>query len=416
MNLKVHLLLTMRKFFVFLTLLVVSLVSIVAVIIVGFYLFDSPPQSFLDGMAGMMGGTPTSSNLDPALIVIFVILIVVIGVGISGMVYFLVLPEIKKSDSVKKTPVEPLHKHAPDFQSNVKPYESVVSSLTKDEHRVLDVLVANDGKCPLEYLGKESGLTSVKTHRIVAKLAQKGIVLVGKSESKNEVQLTNWLHVTTGYHDLDALLRGGIPQGYSVMLVSSYSDERQLLIKRYLEAGIQNNQVTFYVTVDPGNLKTLAEQAPFGFYLFLCNAKADVIVKDLPNVFKLKGVGNLTDINIALAKAFRLASNSSLGPKRACIEIISDVLLEHHSVVTRKWLSELIPELRKNGFTTLAIVNPKMHSSEDLEAVMGVFEGEIRVNESETDRGLEKTIRVRKLYNQQYSDYEIPISKDKIGP
>ena len=353
--------------------------------------------------------SPPPTN-DQTFLIALVIASAVIIVVVIILLFFIFFKrqQAKISDSFKKTPNESLHKHIPDFQSNIKPYESVVGNLTKDERTVLDVLVANDGKCPLENLGKETGLSNIKIHRIVANLA-----LVGKSENKNEVQLTNWLRVTTGYGDLDRLLLGGIPQGYAVMLTSAYNDERQLLIKSFLESGIKNNQVTFYVTVDPGTLKSLVEQAPIGFYLFICNARADAIVKDRSNVFKLKGVENLTEIEIALTKAFRLASSSS-GPKRACLEIVSDVLLEHHSVVTRKWLSELMPELRKNGFTTLAIVNPKMHSSEDLEAVLGVFEGEIRINEKETDRNLEKTIKVSKLYNQKYLDYEISISREKL--
>jgi hypothetical protein len=33
---------------------------------------------------------------------------------------------------------------------------------------------------------------------------------------------------------------------------------------------------------------------------------------------------------------------------------------------------------------------------------LGLFEGEIRISKKETDIGLEKTLRVRKLYNQRY--------------
>ena len=401
----------MRKSFIFLIFLVIALVSIIAVIFVGYYLFNTPPQSFLQGM---MGGGTSSSGLNPTLIIIFVVLIIVIFVSIGGLVYFLVLPEIKTSNLVKKTDVEVLHEHPLDSKSTVKPYETVIKDLTKDEQKVLDILVANDGKCSLEYLRKESGLTSVKIHRLVAHLASKGIVLVGKSENKNEVQLTNWLHITTGYDELDNLILGGIPQGYAVMLASSFSDERQLLVKRFLEVGVESEQITFYITSDPGGLKGLAEKAPFDFYLFVCNPRADVIVKNLPNVFKLKGLENLTDIEIALTKAFRLIESTHKGPKRACIEILSDVLLEHHSVVTRKWLSGVIQELRANGFTTLAVVNPQMHSSEELEAITGLFEGDIRITERETNNGIVKLLKVKKMYNQRYLENEIVIVKEKL--
>jgi hypothetical protein len=142
--------------------------------------------------------------------------------------------------------------------------------------------------------------------------------------------------ITTGYEDLDNLLFGGIPENYAVVMTSPSSDERELLIKKFLEAGAKAGQITFYISVEPGNGRALAEKFQSNFYLFVCNPRADIMIKSLPNVFKLKGVESLTDIDIALIKAFRMLDASRSGPRRACIEIISDVLLRHHAVITRK--------------------------------------------------------------------------------
>src|SRR4030042_7194916 len=101
------------------------------------------------------------------------------------------------------------------------------------------------------------------------------------------------------------------------------------------------------------------------------------MVKGLPNIFKLKGVESLTDIDIALLKAFRMLEQAQKGPKRACIGIVSDVLLQHHAVITRKWLRGLLLDLRSRGFTTMAVINPPLHSQEEVQAILGFFEGEI---------------------------------------
>ncbi|NIU39249.1 hypothetical protein GWN65_04575, partial [Candidatus Bathyarchaeota archaeon] len=90
------------------------------------------------------------------------------------------------------------------------------------------------------------------------------------------------------------------------------------------------------------------------------------------------------------------------GPRRACIEIVSDVLLQHHAVTTRRWLTGLIPDLRSKGFTTLAVMNPQMHPSEEVHAILGLFEGEINIYEKESEKGLEKFLKIRKMYNQRY--------------
>ncbi|MCZ2856826.1 MAG: tetratricopeptide repeat protein, partial [Candidatus Bathyarchaeota archaeon] len=135
-------------------------------------------------------------------------------------------------------------------------------------------------------------------------------------------------HVATGYGDLDDLLFGGVPRNYAVILTSPSCDERNLLIRKFLEAGAKKGQVTFHVTTKADGVETLAEEFQSNFYVFICNPQADKILKSVPNVFKLKGVDNLTDVNIALSSAFRRLSKVPEGPRRICLEIISDVLLQ----------------------------------------------------------------------------------------
>jgi KaiC/GvpD/RAD55 family RecA-like ATPase len=222
-------------------------------------------------------------------------------------------------------------------------------------------------------------------------------------------------HITTGCADLDNLLLGGIPENYSVLLTSPSCDERDLLIHRFLEAGARKGEVTFYVTIDASNVKALVEEYQTNFYLFLCNPRADEIIKNLPNVFKLKGVENLTEISIALTSAIRRLDASMAGPRRACIEIISDALLQHHAVSTRRWLMSIIPELRSRGFTTLALMNPQMHPSEEVQAILDLFEGEISVYEKQTRKGLEKFVRIKKMYNQRYLESELILKKERLS-
>jgi serine/threonine protein kinase/tetratricopeptide (TPR) repeat protein len=221
--------------------------------------------------------------------------------------------------------------------------------------------------------------------------------------------------IPTGYEEVDSLLSGGIPENYAVILTSPSCDKKDLLIKKFLETGARKGEVTFYVTIDPSEVKALAEEFQLTFYLVICNPQADRIIESLPNVVKLKGVENLTDINIALTSAFRKLDASLSGPRRVCIEIVSDVLLQHHAVQTRRWLTGLIPELKSKGFTTLAVMNPHMHSPEEVHAILGLFDGEINIYEKETEKGLEKFLRTKKMHNQEYLERE-PITVAYVAP
>jgi len=220
--------------------------------------------------------------------------------------------------------------------------------------------------------------------------------------------------ITTGFAELDGLLLGGIPEKYAVVLSSPSSDERELLIKRFLEGGANAGETTFHITVEAANAKALAEKYPSNFYLFICNPQADAMIRSLPNVFKLKGVENLTEIDIALTKAFRTLSPSVIGGKRVCLEIVSDVLLQHHAVITRKWLSAFLPNLKSKGFTILAVVNPHMHPQEEVQAILGLFEGEMRIFEKETAKGREKVLQILRLHNQKYLESELALTKEKM--
>jgi len=220
--------------------------------------------------------------------------------------------------------------------------------------------------------------------------------------------------VSTGYKDLDSLLLGGIPENYAIILTSPSCDEKDLLIKRFLETGSKKTQMTFHVTIEASGMKTITEENQSSFYLFICNPQADKIIESLPNVFKLKGVENLTDISIALTKAFRRLDTSISGPRRACLEIISDVLLQHRAVRTRRWLTDLITELKSRGFTTLAVMNPQMHSSQEVHAILGLFDGEINIYEKESVKGLEKFLKIKKMYNQRYLESELPLRKERL--
>ena len=236
----------------------------------------------------------------------------------------------------------------------------------------------------------------------VAKLMDFGLAkMLGQPSITQEGALAVPGRIPTGYGEVDSLLLGGIPENSAVILTSPSCHKRDLLIKKFLETGAKKGEVTFYVTIDPGEVKALAEEFQSNFYLFICNPRADTMMKTLPNVFKLKGVENLTDIFIALSKAFRRLDTSLRGPRRACIEIVSDVLLQHHAGQTRRWLTDLIPELRSKGFTTLAVMNPHMHPSEEVQAILGLFKGEINIYEKETEKGLERLLRIKKMPDQR---------------
>ena len=218
--------------------------------------------------------------------------------------------------------------------------------------------------------------------------------------------------VVSGYPNLDRLLCGGIPPYFALALTSPPCDERDSIIKSFLNGGVKNDEITFYVAIDPNLAGYLAAAHPTIFFLFICTPQAEARVSSAPNVFLLKGVDNLTNINIALSLAIRKLDPNQSRSRRICIGIISDVLLQQGPVQTRRWLTELLIQLRSNRFTTLAVVDPQMHPPEQLHAVLGLFDGEINIREAETDQGTARFLKVKRMAGSKFLKDEIRLSEN----
>ncbi len=201
----VLLLVCMRKVNVFLAILIVSLASLVALTVVGFTIFASTsqyPSSWVGEMWGHMGGMMGQSGVSqpsvqnpilPYFGVLFVVLIGVAIVGVGGLAYFLAFPEIKTVAAPKAAESIVQSSVGQPPQNIVTPYASVLKTLTDEERKVIEVLAAHDGKYLQKYIRRETGLSRLKTHRIVARLAERGIVSLEKTGNTNQVFLADWL-------------------------------------------------------------------------------------------------------------------------------------------------------------------------------------------------------------------------------
>ena len=98
--------------------------------------------------------------------------------SLVGIIYFLVLPEMKNyvSGNGKETIMV------------------VLRTLKPEERKVVGVLDAHGGTYLQKFITKETGLSRLKTHRVVAGLSERGIVHVEKKGNTNEVTLVKWFH------------------------------------------------------------------------------------------------------------------------------------------------------------------------------------------------------------------------------
>lgn len=181
----------LRKVSFFLVLLLISVFLLAALLIVAFLTTPTEGSDWTGNMLNCMGDwmSGTYATSDPYAALFGVSLIVLVGLviaGIGGVVYFQIFPEIATSNRN----VQPQS-----FQSseNASPLESVLKTFNEDERKVFNVLITHEGHYLQKYIRKEAGLSRLKTHRILARFAERGIVTLEKTGNTNNVRIADWL-------------------------------------------------------------------------------------------------------------------------------------------------------------------------------------------------------------------------------
>jgi hypothetical protein len=59
-------------------------------------------------------------------------------------------------------------------------------------------------------------------------------------------------------------------------------------------------------------------------------------------------------------------------------------------------------------------MDPEMHPPQEVRAVLDLFEGQIDIYEKETEKGSEKSLKIKKMSNQEYLEDELPLKKEGL--
>jgi KaiC/GvpD/RAD55 family RecA-like ATPase len=214
--------------------------------------------------------------------------------------------------------------------------------------------------------------------------------------------------VPTGVPPLDYLLNGGLPAGTATLLTSPACDERDMILRRVIETGINSGGECLYLGKDASKVEDLIASAPLKLKVVVTRGDARAVGQS--NV-KVTGV-DLSTINIDLMALLQGAPTEA--SKRLCIDLLDDLLLLHKSALTRRWLTQLLPRVKGLGYTVLATLNSQMHSSADLQAIVELFEGHIQLTEKAVNDKSRMVLRVQKMFRWKFLDTEAVLDRNKI--
>jgi hypothetical protein len=138
-------------------------------------------------MEGMMGPTGMGEMFYPSILVVSILVLAVV-VG-----YVLLFPTIEYSETLPATKEE-VAPHAIVASSELDGAIGIVMRVLKaDERAALEVLRNSGGRCLQKDITYKAGLSKLKTHRVVARLAERGVIQVKKVGKTNEITVPAWL-------------------------------------------------------------------------------------------------------------------------------------------------------------------------------------------------------------------------------
>jgi tetratricopeptide (TPR) repeat protein len=204
--------------------------------------------------------------------------------------------------------------------------------------------------------------------------------------------------VSTGYGRLDEALQGGFFAGSAILLSSPASSEVPILVSSFLKA---SKEASLLICRSQSSAEAVLRPDDSNLKCMICSEKP---IPPSKNMLPGKGIDNLTELNFQITETI-----SSVQPKRVVLEILSDILLRHKALQTRKWLSELLEKLRSRDITTLAVLNPYMHAAEEVQALVDLFDGNLEMVERDVGGQLQKFLRIKWIHRVEAAGKELPL-------
>jgi KaiC/GvpD/RAD55 family RecA-like ATPase len=217
--------------------------------------------------------------------------------------------------------------------------------------------------------------------------------------------------ISTGHKALDSMLAGGLPEGHAVLIVSPSYDERDLLIRKMIEASLTAGRATFYLSNDTARTRDFTSR--FGENFYAMNPLADRITSEHGNLFKVPDVGDLSGLSITTHEIIESKVKNEPG-KLFVIDLLSDLLLRNKALTTRKWLSDFVSKRKADGFTVLATLDPSIAPKEDVQTIIGVFDGVIEIYERALQERSRRFLVVKKMYGRDYSESELMLDRQQL--
>lgn len=169
--------------------LLIPIIALILVSVFGLVMFYSEGGF---GGGGRGYGAQMALSAQASHFVGLLIFVVPLAIAMVAVVYWVAFPEIKtlkpKEDAEKAEKGQALN--------------AVLRVLNADEKKVVETLASSKENAMLQKdIRWKTGMSRVKTHRVLARLAARGIIRAEKHYNTNKISLTEWIAGNTKNND-----------------------------------------------------------------------------------------------------------------------------------------------------------------------------------------------------------------------
>ena len=116
-----------------------------------------------------------------------VLFVVPLVIALAVLGYALVFPELSEEKPEKESAL------VPSVERGETALDAVLRVLSEDERKVIETLIGEGGTMLQKDIRWKTSFSRVKTHRILFRLAKRGVVSAEKYYNTNRITLADWL-------------------------------------------------------------------------------------------------------------------------------------------------------------------------------------------------------------------------------
>jgi len=203
----------------------------------------------------------------------------------------------------------------------------------------------------------------------------------------SQESLVNRLKVPSGYGELDDLLGGGFLAASAILLSAPTSSKVPILLRGFVKA---TDDVALLILPSLFSAETILPNDDDSVQRMICSETPFLPGKGFVGGVSLE---SLTQLSIRISQAA-----DEVKAKRVVLGILSDVLLQHKALQTRRWLNAVLEKLKARGITTLATINPYMFRGEEVQGIVDQFDGVLEISEKDIEGSPRQLLRVKWMH------------------